>query len=413
MTTKKKSVGNKKPPVKKDMEDIVFDDDTDSSEVDEDELKAFQANLKGKADSDEEEEPSSGSDESGTESTDADVTDLEEAKARSLKRAHVNAKLSALQNLLGKSDEPSSSENEEDTSGGEEEEQNPEESHQSGENEIVAENEETDGSEDSTVEEEDTAPPVPKKRKVTEESSAKQQITEAMSKEDKMRAEFREKIRHLSMEELQQMKQDIGTKAMDKMMGIGKKSNAAGDQLRKSKADFKRENKNRPRETSSKKTVGRFKDVVGLTSEQKSAKRDPRFDSLCGEFDAKVFKDSYKFVDDIKARELKELKARLKDDEDLDEETRAKIKYLIQRNENQVREKAKLDKRREVEKEQKRKNRELAKEGKRPQFMSKRERQNVELVDKFEELKSSGKLENYMRKKSKKNLAKDRKRLKV
>ena len=97
-----------------------------------------------------------------------------------------------------------------------------------------------------------------------------------------MRAEFREKIRHLSMEELQQMKQDIGTKAMDKMMGIGKKISAAGDQLRKSKADFKRENKNRPRETSSKKTVGRFKDVVGLTSEQKSAKRDPRFDSLCG-----------------------------------------------------------------------------------------------------------------------------------
>ena len=97
-----------------------------------------------------------------------------------------------------------------------------------------------------------------------------------------MRAEFREKIRHMSMEELQQMKQDIGTKAMDKMMGIGKKSSAAGEQLRKSKADFKRENKNRPRETSSKKTVGRFKDVVGLTSEQKSAKRDPRFDSLCG-----------------------------------------------------------------------------------------------------------------------------------
>lgn len=79
------------------------------------------------------------------------------------------------------------------------------------------------------------------------------------------------------------MKQEIGTKAMDKMMGIGKKAssgNAGPD--RKSKADYKRENKNRPRETSSKKTVGRFKDVVGLTSEQKSAKRDPRFDSLCG-----------------------------------------------------------------------------------------------------------------------------------
>ena len=99
-------------------------------------------------------------------------------------------------------------------------------------------------------------------------------------------------------------------------------------------------------------------------------------------------------------------------DDGLDEETRGKIKYLIQRSENQAREKAKLDKRKESEKEQKKRNRELAAEGKRPQFMTKREKQNVELVDKFEELKNSGKLENYMKKKSKKNLAKDRKKIK-
>ena len=99
-------------------------------------------------------------------------------------------------------------------------------------------------------------------------------------------------------------------------------------------------------------------------------------------------------------------------DDGLDEETRGKIKYLIQRGENQAREKAKLDKRKESEKEQKKRNRELAAEGKRPQFMTRREKQNVELVDKFEELKNSGKLENYMKKKSKKNLAKDRKKIK-
>ena len=38
---------------------------------------------------------------------------------------------------------------------------------------------------------------------------------------------------------------------------------------------------------------------------------------------------------------------------------------------------AKLDKRKESEKEQKKRNRELAAEGKRPQFMTKREKQNV------------------------------------
>ena len=52
--------------------------------------------------------------------------------------------------------------------------------------------------------------------------------------------------------------------------------------------DLKRENKNRPREMSSKKTVKRYRDVVGLTAEQNVEKRDPRFDSLCGEFDKKV-----------------------------------------------------------------------------------------------------------------------------
>ena len=51
---------------------------------------------------------------------------------------------------------------------------------------------------------------------------------------------------------------------------------------------MKRENKNRPREMSSKKTVKRYRDVVGLTAEQNVEKRDPRFDNLCGEFDKKV-----------------------------------------------------------------------------------------------------------------------------
>ena len=51
---------------------------------------------------------------------------------------------------------------------------------------------------------------------------------------------------------------------------------------------MKRDNKNRPREMSSKKTVKRYRDVVGVSAENKNEKRDPRFDSMCGEFDEKV-----------------------------------------------------------------------------------------------------------------------------
>ena len=42
---------------------------------------------------------------------------------------------------------------------------------------------------------------------------------------------------------------------------------------------------------SSKRTVARFRDVVGVSGEladKETNKRDPRFDSLCGNFDQKV-----------------------------------------------------------------------------------------------------------------------------
>jgi len=422
MTTKKVKKTKKQPA------DVVFDDDTDSSDVNEEDLKSFRANLApgslSHTASDDETDGESESDESGTELTDGDTVGGGEdaAKERGLKRAHVNAKLTALHDLLGKQDGSDKSESESDAKSDVDEEPTPEEDQADvGSNAEASESEESDpeGSDQSGSEENSSHP---KKRKVCESKTDVPQVAKRMPKqtnaskgttdEDQIRAQFREKIRGMSMEELLQMKQDIGTKAMDKMMGIRKRSSGGNELMSSKKSDFKRDNKNRPRETSSKKTVGRFRDVVGLTTDQKTSKRDPRFDSLCGEFDAKIFKDSYKFVDTIKAREVKELKEQLKQD-DLDDETKTKIKYLIQRSENQVREKGKLEKRKEVEKEEKKRNRELAKEGKKPQFMSKREKQNVEMVDKYEELKSSGKLENYMKKKSKKNLAKDRKRLKV
>ena len=65
------------------------------------------------------------------------------------------------------------------------------------------------------------------------------------------------------------------------------------------------------------------------------------------------------------------------------------------------------------EKEQKKRNRELIKEGKAPEFVSKEEKKNMKIVEKYEELKSSNKLDQYMKKKNKKELGKERKRLKT
>ena len=80
--------------------------------------------------------------------------------------------------------------------------------------------------------------------------------------------------------------------------------------------------------------------------------------------------------------------------------------------ENQAREKGKLEKRKDDQKEEMKRNKELAKEGKAPVFISKSDRKKKELVEKFEELKGSGKIDKYLKKKAKKNESKDRRRMK-
>ena len=44
--------------------------------------------------------------------------------------------------------------------------------------------------------------------------------------------------------------------------------------------------------------------------------------------------------------------------------------------------------------------------------MSKSDRKKKDLVDKFEELKNTGKIDQYLKKKSKKNMIKDRRKMK-
>ena len=78
--------------------------------------------------------------------------------------------------------------------------------------------------------------------------------------------------------------------------------------------------------------------------------------------------------------------------------------YLLQ--ENQAREKQKIEKKKKAKLDEKLQNKELLKEGKSPVFMSKSARKNKELVEQFEELKSSGRIDNYLKKKAKKTFIK-------
>ena len=58
-------------------------------------------------------------------------------------------------------------------------------------------------------------------------------------------------------------------------------------------------------------------------------RRDPRFDATSGDFDKKIFRENYKFVDEIKAGERKRLQEELEGEDD--EERREQIRYLMQR----------------------------------------------------------------------------------
>lgn len=213
--------------------------------------------------------------------------------------------------------------------------------------------------------------------------------------EDQERTKIRDELSTMSFEELQKLKEKLGTKVYNEAM-FGK-TNVQRNR-------FKRENKNRPREMSSKKPVSAVQQVLPPV---KKPPRDPRFDSLCGEFNEKAFKAAYGFISEYKLSELKQLKEELKTV--TDPTRKSQIKYLIQRMENQFREVERQKQKQMREDEEKAAQIEALKEGKRPYYRKKAEKRMVELVDQYEELKKKGKVTKKIEKCRKKTVIKNRK----
>lgn len=164
----------------------------------------------------------------------------------------------------------------------------------------------------------------------------------------------------MSFEDLQKLKEKLGTKVYNETI-FGKRSKKKTE-----RAEFKRENKNRPREMSAKKPVARYKE---LTRVKKVVSRDPRFDSLCGTFDEKAFKHSYAFINKLRENDLKTLQKELKETTDL--KVIKKIKYLIQRLENQLREEKKRKGKEEKKRQEKKELLESVKQGEKRVFKKK------------------------------------------
>ncbi|KAL0557119.1 hypothetical protein IC582_005637 [Cucumis melo] len=184
------------------------------------------------------------------------------------------------------------------------------------------------------------------------------------------------------------------------------RSDGSHSMYQKTKQEKKggRANKNRPMEVSSRKPVSRFREVIQAP---KHMVRDPRFESLSGTLDVDGFKKRYSFIYEKNLpAEKEELKKQLRktNDPNVAEELKKQLSWIDKQ--------FKSDSTKRVDAailaKHKKKEREAAKHGKKPFYLKKSEIRKQRLVEKYTNLKSTGKLDAYVERKRRKNAAKDR-----
>ncbi|KAK7126716.1 hypothetical protein R3I94_018034 [Phoxinus phoxinus] len=203
----------------------------------------------------------------------------------------------------------------------------------------------------------------------------------------------------MSFEEILKLQNKVGTKVYNKIAYGATKQQQKNEPM-------KRLNKHKPQEISAKKHVPFLRKVVPV---KKRISRDPRFDDLSGEFKPEIFNQTHKFINDLREKETQLVKKNLKKAKSKDK--KGELKALLKRMENQQRERQRQEQDREKEIEFKRKQREMVGQGHKPFYLKKSDMKKLELAEKYSELKRSGKLENFLSKKRKRNATKDRKKL--
>ncbi|XP_074540415.1 ribosomal RNA processing protein 36 homolog [Halichoeres trimaculatus] len=281
----------------------------------------------------------------------------------------------------GEQDQEEISEDEEGSDAGKEEEEEGEEG------------EGSDASEEEDEEEEDGD------SEASEEEEEEEPVVAGGSGEIQTREDIKNELSSMSFEDLMKLQNQVGTKVYNQV--------AYGDGHRRAESGTKRRlNKNRPMEISAKRPPPLIRQVVPV---KKSTLRDPRFDDLSGEYKPEIFEKTYKFINDIRHREKEILQKKLKKTKS--SERKETLQFLLKRMENQERARQSQEKQRERELQFKRLQRERANQGARPFFLKSSEKKKLLLAEKYQDLKKSGKLENFLSKKRKRNAGKDRRKL--
>jgi len=169
-----------------------------------------------------------------------------------------------------------------------------------------------------------------------------------------------------------------------------------------------RENKHRPMEMSSKRPVGRHRDVMADAGVGYKA-RDPRFESLSGKFDEGKFRSRFKFLyDDTLPGERAALKKALRKEKK--EDRRRQLQAALGKIDSQLQLEKQRRRRDKVERDVKDREKEAVRDGKTPYYPKKAVVKQLELLERYRELQKRGKgqVDKYLVKKRKKNASKDR-----
>ncbi|KAF7703600.1 hypothetical protein HF521_022607 [Silurus meridionalis] len=210
---------------------------------------------------------------------------------------------------------------------------------------------------------------------------------------------FKQDLSTMSFEEILKLQSKFGRKACNKLLCNAK-------QKKQKFQPLKQASKDRPQEISSKRPVSLLR-KEGF--HKKPSLRDPRFDDLSGDFRPEVFSQTYKFIDEIRHGEAEMVKKKLKKVKSAAK--KEELKSFLKRMENQKRNHQRQEQQREKELHFKRKQRALVEGGHRPFYLKKSDQKKLQLAEKYNELKKSGKLENFLSKKRKRNAVKDRRKL--
>uniref|UniRef100_H3CGL7 rRNA biogenesis protein RRP36 n=1 Tax=Tetraodon nigroviridis TaxID=99883 RepID=H3CGL7_TETNG len=207
-------------------------------------------------------------------------------------------------------------------------------------------------------------------------------------------------LSNMSFEDILKLQNKVGTRVFNE---VAYGSEQPEGSQRKTRT--KRLNKNRPAEVSTRRPAPFLRQVVPVRT---ATFRDPRFDDLSGQYKREIFEKTYKFIEDIKHREKEMVQKQVPGPRG---RTAQPVCVCVCLQENQERAKKSRDQQRERELQFRKQQRERAEQGARPFFLKKSEKKKLQLAEKFQQLKKSGKLENFLSKKRKRNATKDRRKL--